>query len=86
MNLDDHYGCKLSREGFKKMIMSELRDFSRRKLFQAIKWNQDADSLDRLMVFKIILTEIDGMCFPSKEDSNTGPGKLLDLKAKVGLR
>ena len=68
------------------MIMSELRDFSRRKLFQAMKWNQDADSSDRLMVFRTILTEIDGMYFPSKEDSNTGLRKLLDLKAKVGLR
>ena len=66
--------------------MSELRDFSRRKLSQAIKWNQDADSLDQLMVFKIVLTEIDGMCFPSKEDSNTGLQKLLDLKAKVASR
>ena len=85
MSCDYHHSGELSREGFQKMIRSEMRNLSRRNLFQAMKWNRNAESLETLMVLKSILTEIEQieMECRSKDDRNSGLKTICDLKEKV---
>ena len=67
--------------------MSEMRDFSRRKLFTAMKWNRDAQSLEQLFALKSIITEIEQLQqqLPAVQDSSlvSDLAKLAQLKEQV---